>query len=237
MKWVDSMLNDMIDCIVMFNNVELLMNKGLYVDDRLSDKFYTLYENYKVLLEKYLFNKLSLGKYEDRIDNSGLLFVPVNKNDMDIYQYISSLGLKYIYLRSNLYVDKLELNDIDMLVNLSNEEISNPNDKLLDLIERTYKNIIDSRYDDDKVISMNCYGPDSNYYWFPSSELIFGIRFDDFADNGLGEEDEWEENFDEQMQFVGNIINELNNTCSDILGIKVNFVYYDDVSVVRSMKR
>ena len=166
--------------------------------------------------------------------NSGLLFIPVQKEDMDYYQLLSTFNLDYIYLRSDLHVDKLSFEDIELLVNLTVDELSNPSDKTFKLIDRTYKNVIDSKKNADDVIVMNCYGPDREEFWFPSNELIFVIRYDEFADNGLGEEDEWDENYNKQLMFIGEMMNSLNKICSDILGIKVNFIYFDDNTIKKT---
>lgn len=231
-RTMDDIIKNIIDI-----DFDVLNEKGLYTENDLNLKFYTLYKNYKILLEKYLCKKLPLKECDDRMHNSGLLFIPVQKEEMDSYQLLSTLNLDYIYLRSDLYVDKLSLEDIELLVNLSVNELNNPKDELFALIERTYRSVIDSKKNDDDVIMMNCYGPDRNGFWFPSNELIFGLRYDEFADNGLGEEDEWDENYNKQMMFIGEMINSLNKICSDILGIKVNFVYFDDNTVKKNRIR
>ena len=50
--------------------------------------------------------KFPLKEMDNNIINSGLSFVPVGDDKMDFYQKFSSMGLKYIYLRNNLYVYK-----------------------------------------------------------------------------------------------------------------------------------
>lgn len=230
---MDNIIKNLIDI-----NADLLEKKGLYTNNDLNLKFYSLYKNYKILLEKYLLKKLPLKECDDRMRDSGLLFIPVQKEDMCYYQLLSTFDLKYIYLRSDLHVDKLSFEDIELLVNLTADELSNPSDKTFELIDRTYKNVIDSKKDNaDDVIVMNCYGPDREEFWFPSNELIFGIRYDEFADNGLGEEEEWDENYNKQMMFIGEMMNSLNKVCSDILGIKVNFIYFDDNTVKKNRIR
>ena len=237
MNGCDFIMNDMIKQIVQCDSIELLESKGLYENNDFNDRFYLLYKNYKILFERYLLNKLPLGEYDERIDKSNLLFLPVNKDNMDIYQLMSTFNLKYIYLRNILNVDKLSIEDIEMIVNLKDEELSNPSKELYELIDRTYKNVLDANRDVNDVSHMICYGEDRDYFWHDSKELVFGIRQDEYSDNGLGENEEWLDNYYMQMQFLGNIILELQNKCSEILGIKVNFLYYDDVSIEKSMSR
>ena len=231
------LMNDMIKQIVQCESIEMLESKGLYDNNDFNDRFYFLYKNYKILFEKYLLSKLPLVEYDNMIDESKLLISPVNMDNMDIYQLLSTFNLKYIFLRNILNVDKLSIEDIELIVNLKDEELSNPRETLYELIDKTYKLVLDANRDETDGTHMVCYGEDRDYFWYDSRELVFGIRQDEFFDNGLDRNEEWFDNYVKQMQFLGKIIEELQNKCSEILGIKVNFLYYDDVSVIKSMSR
>ena len=100
-------MDELIKENIEISDINLLTSKGLYENNNLNSKYYQLYKNYKILLDKYLVNKLELDVYDQSIDDTGLKFMPVKKEDMDYYQYISTMNLKYIYLRNNLYVEKL----------------------------------------------------------------------------------------------------------------------------------
>lgn len=230
-------MNEMIKEMLDEFDYDVFTDKGLYENDVLTDRYYTLLKNYKVLFEKYLMVKIPLKDMDNKIINSGLSFVSVVDDKMDFYQKFSSMGLKYIYLRNNLYVYKLSLNDIDKVVNLSKEELENPSGELMSFIEETYKDVIDARpLDEDVSIDYRkCYGIDSDDYWIKSDELVIGVRYDEFADNGLGEDDKWMDNYNNQLEFLGNLMVEMEKTCSDVLGLKVNFLYFDDTSIRKTM--
>lgn len=230
-------MNDMINQIVNVVNIEELIDKGLYRDGDFTDKFYVLYKNYKILLEKFLVSKLPLLEYDNKIDNSGLLFYPVKREDMDIYQLLSTMNLKYIYLRNVLNVDKLSNDDIELVVNLSDSELINPDEKMIELINRTYKDVLSSNRDSNDDIYMVCYGTDRDYFWHDSRDLVFGIRHDEYADNGLGQNDDWLNNYYKQNKLIGDCIKELDSKCMEILGINVHFLKYDEVSIINSMIR
>ena len=232
-------MNEMIKEMLDEFNYDVFTDKGLYDNDDLTERYYILLKNYKVLFEKYLMSKISLKDMDNKIINSGLSFVPVGNDKMDFYQKFSSMGLKYIYLRNNLYVYKLSLEDIDKLVNLSKEELDNPSEDLMNLINDTYKIVIDARPlgEDVSVDYRKCYGIDSDDYWIKSDELVIGVRYDEFADNGLGENDNWMDNYNKQLEFLGNIMIDMEKSSSDVLGIKVNFLYFDETSVRKTMSR
>lgn len=211
--------------------------KGLYEDEKFTERYYTVIKNYKVLLDKYLLNKLQLKEMDDKVANSGLAFIPVENDNMDFYQKFSTMKLKYIYLRNFLYVHKLTNEDIDTIINLSVNQLRNPSVKLLELIDSTYKDVINAGSVDknEDVVYKKCYGIDSDDYWLDSDSLVFGFRHDEFADNGLGDGDEWGDNYNKQLDFLADLLIDNSKLCSDILNMKVKFLYFDDISVMRTM--
>ena len=217
------------------SSTDLLTSKGLYDNNSVNDKYLMLFKKYKILLDKYLVNKLELNIYDKAIDDSKLSFVPVISEKMDYYQYISSMGLKYFYLRNNIYVEKLSQENIDKILKLSDDELKNPSEEIIKLIEDTYSDIIDVKNEKD-VTYMVCYGPDSDRFWFESDELVIGFRFDDFADNGLGEDDEWEENRDNQITYVNGIMNQITENANKVLKVKTDVVWYNDFTVKEAVK-
>lgn len=232
-------MNDMIKEMLDEFDYDVFVGKGLYENDELTDRYYILVKNYKILLDKYLMNKLPLKDMDNEIINSGLSFIPVEKEKMDFYQKFSAMKLKYLYLRNNLYVYKLSNSEIDTLVNLTDNQLAKPSAKLMELIDDTYRMVIDAKpYGDDvSDVYMKCYGIDDNDYWLKSDELVIGLRYDEFADNGLGDGDEWVDNYNNQLEFLGNLMKNIENKCCDILGFKVNILYYDDVIVENTMGR
>ena len=219
---------------VPISDTNLLISKKLADDSEINDRYCQLYINYRCLLDRYLVNKFSLKEYDERIIDSGLKFLPVKRDAMDYYQYMSTMGLNYIYLRNNLYVEKLMEADIEKILSLSKAEIESPSQDILSLIENTYHDVI-SRAKNNNTISISCYGPDNDAYWFDSRELVFGIRQDDFGDNGLGEEEEWSDNNHEQNKFLNALIDEMSTKCSNISNQKVHVIRYTEFTVQKQV--
>ena len=230
-------MNDMIKNMLDEFDYDIFSSKGLYENDNLTDRYYTLIKNYKILFEKYLMSKIPLKDMDEKIFNSKLLFIPVDTKKMDYFQKFSTMKLKYLYLRNNLYVYKLSNSEIDSLINLSVNQLSKPNSKLMTLIENTYRMVIDAKPYGNNISDnyIKCYGIDNSDYWIKSDELVIGVRYDEFADNGLGDGDEWKDNYNNQLEFLGNLMINIGKSCSDILGIKVNFLYYNETSVMKTM--
>ena len=221
----------------------MIINKGLYQDATFDGKsynfnsrYYKLYQNYKTLLDRYLVEKFSLKVYDDMVSDSDLLFIPIKEDDMDYYQYMSKMGLKYFYLRNNIYIEKLSLEDIEKIINLTDEELNNPSQEIKELIERTYPIVID--YASEKGLQgISCYGPDSPRFWIDSSELVFGFIFDEVADNGLGQDEEWFQNNLKQRAFLSSLFKAMKVKSSEITDKNINVLWYNEFTISEPVLR
>ena len=125
-------------------------------------KLYSLYNN---LLIQYLIKKYNLNLYDEMIQNSKRNFKKVDTKDMDIYQYTSSKYLNYLYIRNNIYIEKLSKEELLYLSNT--KEILDYNNE--QFIEKTYKKVIfENEY--------TMYGPDNSKYLKKPNTLIIGLR-------------------------------------------------------------
>ncbi len=191
---------------------EALIKKGLCDEEYLNDKYLVLYKNYKNLFDKYLLTKLSLQNYEDRIINSDLKFIPLKHTDMEYYQYISTMNLHYIYSINDIYVEKLAEKDIDRVINLSEEELIEPSQELLDLVAKTYEDVITSEYSE-------------------VDGLQFGIRQDDFADNGIEDSSLRDQNYDKQLTLLKTLSKAMETDIFKITGKKATVKLYNDFNI------
>ena len=223
---MDEIINENVE----ISDFDALSSKGLCNDNGFTDKFYNLYKIYRRLLDTYLVEKLLLDTYDRDMDEAGLFFVPVKREDMAYYQYISTMNLKYIYLRNNIYVEKLSNEDIDKLLSLTADELKKPSNTVMKLIEDTYIDVIDVNTEKE-VTCMARYGPDNNNFCLSSNELVIGIRHDDFADNGLGEEEEWEDNNNKQIMFLNVLIDEIKARAPTAIKRNINVIWYNDYTI------
>ena len=139
-------------------NIALAMEKGIIIDNNFAN-YEQLVEIYKLLFTKYLEFKIDLKKYDDRILNSDLDFGIMPDSNKSTYQRRSFLNLNYIYIRSNFYIEKLDLEDIKFLNNVNVNNFSLSQD-IINFIERTYKDVINDNYRHGKYVdnTNTCYG-------------------------------------------------------------------------------
>ena len=204
---------------------DLLVEKGLFEDGKVNDKYNKLYINYKKILDYYLVNKYYLKKYEEMLDNSGLSFVPVADSKKDFYQQNSFMNLKYFYLRNDLAIEKLSLEDIDTIVNLKDEELVRPSSDLINIIKRTSKDVLNSSNGTSKTI--NYYGGD--FYGFPPNIIVFGVRYEEHENNI--NKDEWLTNYCNQKKLLNKVMEIMKRDMDTVLSDKFEFAIYNDYNI------
>lgn len=213
-------------------NLDLI--KSLSIEEKVEYiKLYCLYAN---LLIKYINSKFNISSYEERIENSGLNFVPIEESNMDSYQFISSDTLKYFYLRNTLHIDRLGKSDYMFLKNKLKK-----NDPLLDketeaFIARTFEKVsLENEAESNRAFCVR-YGPDSNNYFGTRNSIILGFRYDEFNQQGL-DDNEWNQQYDQQIIFLTQMLADIENNINSQNDIQVQVIKYNDFSVRTRKKK
>lgn len=205
-------------------NNDLLVQKGFKIDDE-NNEYFKLINKYKKLFEEYLKEKLPLELIDDNMKKSDLKFVPIKKEDMDFYQITSTMNLNYIYLRNNLYIEKLSKEDLEYL---SKKE--NLDDDAKEFIKRTYQTVINPYENDEKRIIF--YGPENGKHLCDSTDVVLGIRYNEFEVNGMSDE-EFQKNFLEQLRLIAQVSTLLEIASPNELGSEVKVIQYNELSIMK----
>ena len=87
------------------------------------------------------------------------------------------LKLDYLVLINNLFIEKLDINDINLLMNFNRNNI---NDEMLSMIKKTFKEIIKDNYFKgnyvDNIYNV-CYGPMVPYNFASNNSLVFRFYY------------------------------------------------------------
>lgn len=204
-------------------NIELAREKGLIVDD--NNELYIIIENlYKYLFEYYLINKVNLKLYDDEILNSNLDFGishPSNEEKGNILN--DYINLKYIYILNNFFIEKLSLDDINKLKESLNIKYLKPNKELLEIINRTYKDVIWNNYTYKGYVDNNYnvyYGEFQPENFVDNDALVLKIYYGKNKIN-LNDQD-YLTNMSEKKLFLSNLSNRLKKEIEEKLNINVN---------------
>lgn len=200
--------------------------------DKINQQYRTMYLAYRKLFTEYMTEKLNLQEYDKVIKESGLDFIGVNESDMDSYQYFSSNVLKYFYIRNNINIEKLDQKELEFLsqINFDNEKELEEEEK--EFIEKTYQKVI---FEDILKNGKKCiisYGPDSSRFFSSNDSIVVGMRYDEYAESGLDDE-EWDELHEKQLDFLQELEKKMKLELKDKLDNPISIIQYNEFSVQR----
>lgn len=205
---------------------EQAYEKGLLEDGVFTEKYNIIVDNYKRILGSILEKKLNLSKYDEQIKKSGLYFKPVKEEDKDMYQNTSLLGLDYIYIRNNFYVERLEKEKLQLLEDLN---------KSKDAIKEVVKMVLDTYpmviREDRKEECMVAYGPFTSYFFAPCDSLVLGIRRDKWDRENVPEEKK-DDIYFEQEEYFRNIIVDMKNNFKEKFSVPISVFQYNESDVL-----
>lgn len=190
----------------------------------IQENYLKLYSLYNDLLIQYLIKKYNLNLYDEMIQNSKRNFKKIDTKDMDIYQYTSSKYLNYLYIRNNIYIEKLSKEELLYLSN-TNEILDTNNEQF---IEKTYKKVIfENEY--------TMYGPDNPKFLKKPNTLVIGLRCKSIDLNN--DSDDELDNFLSQQQYLKLFIPELSRQLNDRNLDSIEVIEYNSSSVVKKQEQ
>lgn len=202
------------------NNNSEYFNK-LNISER--EEYLGLFEKYHKLTLKYLLKKIPLLDYDKTLENNENKFIKVEKENMDMYQYLCSDDLDYFYLRNNLYIERLTSEEYEYLKNIdSNSEED-------EFIEKTLQKVITEL--PDRKVSL-CFGSDNLKYFKPNGSLIIGIRYDEFSDK-IPDDENWFDTYTSIKEELEWILDAFSFSYKSLNGMPIEVVSYNEYTTVK----
>lgn len=198
-------------------------------------KYLLLYNMYRKLFTIYIMQKLKLKSYDKKIEKSELGFTANKKQDMDIYQYFSSDILKYFYIRNNIYIEKLNKKEIDFLEKKIQSKNYELDDETMQIIESSYRRVIFEDVLKNGELCKTLYGPNSSNFFADNNAIIIGVRYDEFAENKLND-DEWDELHQQQVEFLESLITRMNKNLNSNSAVPIEILEYSEFSIIPRKK-
>lgn len=136
----------------------------------------TMEEFYRSQMNRYLLEELDLEAYDEGLASSDMRYLPNTEEEMSEAQKKDGLGLTYIYLVNELYLDRLDEEEREWFTEAAKAgEVSE--EDLNDMIQETFPKIItprEIRTEEDKKVETSY-----DYGLFPTfvtmDSLVFGI--------------------------------------------------------------
>ncbi len=201
-------------------NYPLAEQKGLIKgeDDSLYQQVYALYQKG---LDAFLLQNTSLRKYEEKLTNSPLDFGVMPQEKRNSFHKNSYLGLDYFYVRNFLFIEKLSLEDLNVLIEKVSQNNEVIDERILEIVKRTFKDVIVDNYRDGvyKEHTTTCYGHFIPSNIVPSSHLVIALQYG--KNNKTYERDDFYRNQQAKDQFLKELVEEMKKELESILNIEV----------------
>ena len=200
------------------------------LNDKQKEMFNEIYYTYNKLLYTYFSRYSSILKIEEKMDNSDLFFVKLDDLKKDFYQKNSNDIFKYIYVRSNLHVYRLSNEEINFLISKYNNQNYDIDNNTINFLKNTINRVVTEIDNNHSTFDIN-YGPSiyKNVY-AQNDNLVIGIRYE-YINNGLDDK-EWVTNYEKQMDYIDNTINDIKSDIERLFNINVTVILYDEKTVI-----
>ena len=164
-------------------NVDKAKEKGL-IDNNDCSLYNAIQKIYLKGLEKYLLDKVDLKKYDNMLENSECEILSLPDEKKSYYQQISTLNFKYIFIRNNMYVEKLSSEVLNFFIDKINKNDFSIDNQVEDIIEHTYKqviskNFINGKYIENATILYDAEFGNSENYSAKCDDLVLVIQIAD----------------------------------------------------------
>lgn len=192
-------------------------------------KYLDMHALYIDLFIQYMNKKYNLKKYDDYIKNSKSNFKNIDIINMDLYQYLSSKHFSYIYIRNNVYIERLNKEEFSFLKQKLINDDYNLDEKTFSFVENTFQKILFEITDND--IYDVCYGEDLDKFLKPNNALIIGVRVDEFNKENNINDEIWIKKYREASYELDLIIDYLEFNLSKKINVPCFVIKYNDFSI------
>lgn len=190
-------------------------------------EYLILYNTYNNLLIQFLMKEYSLINVDNELAKRKDEYKELSYEEKDMYQKSASGYLKYFYLRNNIYIERLSIEERDYLNNVYLTGNFSLNEEREKFIKKTYLKVILENPDSEN--SYINYGPNNGKFIKPSNAIIIGIRYDEF--NNLTNKDGIIENYSKTFFNLQMLIDFLEYKIKREKSIPFYVIKYDEFSI------
>lgn len=177
---------------------------------------------YRLGFENYLQEQLDLRQYDNLLKDSELHFLPAQGDNITEQQRNNMSGMKYLYIRNDIYLDRLTKEDYALLKEVSGQfEQGVTKDSIVprevqDMIERTFHDIIspnEIREEEDEHVLTSFDTTGSNFFT-NNSIVIYIATQEAFDENGEYIDEESEQ---EKKELLEILCSQMESDCNGVI--------------------
>ena len=190
-------------------------------------EYLNLYNAYNNLLIQFLMDEYSLIYIDNEISKRESEFKEVAYENKDLYQKSSVGYLKYLYLRNNLYIERLSNEERAILHRIYLTGDFRLTSERKEFIKNTFlKVILESPSSNNLYVN---YGPDNSRFLKPANAIIIGVRYDEYEH--LKDNDDALDNYGKSLFNLQILTNFLEYKIKKEKNIPFAVIKYDENSV------
>lgn len=161
-------------------NENLAIQKGLIINGN-NERYVYIQNIYKYFFEKYLLEKINILHYNNLIKDSNLDFGVPHPTKEELATNLNEyFNFEYIYLINSFFVEKLSIEQINMLVECSIRKDFAFSLEIREMIESTYKEVIRKNFFKGEYVDKRykvCYGAVTSSNFANNDELVLKILY------------------------------------------------------------
>lgn len=202
-----------------------LENKEEYLDE---------YSTYVKMFLAYIIKNSSIKRIENDIKECKDFKYPIEgayPDDQDLYQYLCNEDLKYFYVRSNIYIERLSKEEKEYLDSIVSSKDFRYDDKAEKFIKDTFRKLITEELDskEDKSYYLN-FGPSESRDFFALNDsLVIGARM--YPGIPTKDMNELRDLYFPRLGYFSEKCSELEELLKKELEIETKVIEYDDNTV------
>ena len=201
--------------IPMNYDLQLAVEKGLCGEEGFGEKYLYIQALYRKVFESWFLEATSLRDFDDQMASSELGLLPVPEHRQTFYQYYSTMDLQFVYLCSNIPIERLDNTDLAMLQSAIEKGEVDATLELIDMVQRTFSDVLMAFPNlEDDVLCGYGYGGDIS----PNRSIVLEVRNWYFDDDGNFRDAENNVKMDDYMR---SLAEEMQQTLSEEIGHRV----------------
>lgn len=110
------------------------------ISDEITEEYIKLQSYYRFFASAFLEEKLGLSRLDKRLEEEG--FAKVRDEDKNFQQKYENSGMKYIYLRSKVHIERLNQKEFKILQELNGAYKEDEIRRVAELVEETWKKVL-----------------------------------------------------------------------------------------------
>lgn len=178
----------------------------------------TIQDLYQFLAQRYILEKTGLERIDIRMSEYEIPFLPLPEEKQDTYQKKDFMGLRYIYMRNDVHMERLTADQAALLEKaLNNPEEEKAIKPAMNLVRDTFRHIL--AFSDTPDINVELFPSISGEGNVPGDAIVFVIASEQDYD-GCGNIRDWEKET-RKKNVLYSLKKQLEPICEKILQIPV----------------